>query len=189
MICFLVLIFISGNSIAQTELTGAVGLSFGISTENVKSIMSKRSGTVDQSGPNYLSYNDVMIGTKKADILFLQFVNNKLHTIKAMFLPEFEAKTQDLYDELKEIITSKYGKSESYRNFKTPYEDGDGYEMQAVKLGKADISSYWKFPSDRIISLNIESTEKIIFVSMVYQDGKLFQEVKQKQENKNMNDF
>lgn len=48
------------------------------------------------------------------------------------------------YKEYTDIITNKYGsRSKEYKFFESPYEDGDGYELIALKVGKATYSTYW----------------------------------------------
>jgi hypothetical protein len=190
---FLVLMVIITNSLIaqseQTELAGALGLTFGMNATSVKDIMGKKGSTLREATPEIITYENVQIGTKKADLLSFHIVNDKLHTIKALFISEIEAKTQDIYDDLKNILGSKYGEPKSYRDFTDPYKDGDGYEMQAVRLGKAAIESYWSFKNDKVIALEIRALKTEMYVSLVYQDSKLFEEVKAKQGIKNKADF
>ena len=40
------------------------------------------------------------------------------------------------YKEFKSLLTSKYGKGSSYENFTSPYYDGDGYEMTALRTNR-----------------------------------------------------
>ena len=48
------------------------------------------------------------------------------------------------YFELVEVLTKKYGEPTSrYSSFKSPYEEGDGYEMSAVQLEKCNYSTFW----------------------------------------------
>ena len=190
---FLGLMVIITNSLIaqseQTELAGALGLTFGMNATSVKDIMGKKGSTLREATPEIITYENVQIGTKKADLLSFHIVNDKLHTIKALFISEIEAKTQDIYDDLKNILASKYGEPKSYRDFTDPYKNGDGYEMQAVRLGKAAIESYWSFKNDKVIALEIRALKTEMYVSLVYQDSKLFEEVKAKQGIKNKADF
>jgi hypothetical protein len=63
-----------------------------------------------------------------------------------VYLPEqtswYSLKNQ--YEEYLEIMTSKYGRpNSSYSSFITPYYEGDGYELSALKLEKCIYSAFW----------------------------------------------
>lgn len=45
------------------------------------------------------------------------------------------------YLSFKKSYTEKYGKPKSYEFFKNPYYEGDGYELQALKLDKCTFAS------------------------------------------------
>ncbi len=48
------------------------------------------------------------------------------------------------YNEYLDLLIAKYGKPEhTYAFFESPYEDGDGYEMNAVSLEKCHYSAFW----------------------------------------------
>ena len=54
----------------------------------------------------------------------------------------FEA--EKTYEKMVETLTAKYGPSDSnYAFFQTPYYRGDGYETQAVEVGKARFAAFW----------------------------------------------
>lgn len=71
---------------------------------------------------------------------------------------------------------AKYPQGKSYRHFEGSYEDGDGYEIQAVRLGKGTIATYWDFSPACIIALNIKSLSDIIVVNLQYQSVELADE-------------
>lgn len=51
---------------------------------------------------------------------------------------------QSRYNEYKEKYINKYGKpTDSFAFFSSPYYDGDGYELQAIKIDKGYFSTYW----------------------------------------------
>jgi hypothetical protein len=53
-------------------------------------------------------------------------------------------KARETYVLLKETLTKKYGQPEiSYEYFNKPYYEGDGYEEQAIKLGKGRFVTFW----------------------------------------------
>lgn len=48
------------------------------------------------------------------------------------------------YTKFYDIFVEKYGQPDSkYDFFSSPYEEGDGYELQAVSLEKATFAAYW----------------------------------------------
>ena len=48
------------------------------------------------------------------------------------------------YKSFKESYMQKYGIPESFEFFSKPYEEGDGYELQALRLDKCIYASYFK---------------------------------------------
>lgn len=194
---FSALLMIVVTSFAQTELTGALGLTFGMNKDSVISVMQTKGVTPYETKDNLLSFKDVPIGTKTADRVYCYLVtdptktsNKILHTMKVVFVSDLEAHTQSLYDEIKSILETKYGKADkSYRTFQSPYTDGDGYEMQAVRVGKASISSYWNFKYENTVSIELNASGSLYYIAIFYQDATLYKEVKKEQENKNKNSF
>lgn len=161
------------NSEAPTSertLSAPIGLTFGMSKEKAKLIMLNKKAKLDvkRSLVDKLIYGNVKVGGKMTDFIVLLFVDNKLFDVSIYYF-DLEARQQENYDKLKETIDSKYGFSETYRTFKSPYKDGDGYEMQAIKVGKGSITTYWSLKNG-IISLEILETMNIC---VGYQETKL----------------
>lgn len=73
------------------------------------------------------------------------------------------------YFEFKELYTSKYGKpSKVVERFKDPYYEGDGYEMQALKLDKCVYASIFDLPNGQVyLGMGSDTT-----VSLYYVDSK-----------------
>jgi hypothetical protein len=90
----------------------------------------------------------------------------------------------DDYNEVKKIITDKYGEPDKgYEFFKDPYTLGDGYELQAVRLEKCFYLQVWKanakFPNQTLaVRIN-----KGLYVSLVYENDEIMaqREIEQKQ--------
>jgi len=178
---FLLIVF-STSLIAQPELTGAMGITFGMNANSVKRIMVQKGGIVIPSTNGNLTITNITMGTMRPGIVICKFVSNKLFDISICFIPTLEAKTQELYDEISGIIVSKYGEGKSFKNFKGIYSDGDGYEMQAVKLGNADIATYWSyFLNKNIIALQICPLSENLYIKLTYQDDKLAAEAEKQQ--------
>ncbi len=55
------------------------------------------------------------------------------------------------YSAIQELCTSKYGKPLlSLRSFDSPYYEGDGYEISAIKLGKCTYADIWEVDNGKI---------------------------------------
>lgn len=72
------------------------------------------------------------------------------------------------YDKYYTIFKEKYGEPDSeFSFFSSPYEDGDGYEMTAVRLEKATFASYWLKRSNTTIAVSISKWRQ---VEVVYEN-------------------
>ena len=163
-------------------LKGPIGLSFGSSKDQVREVILRKGGKLDlqNSKRDVLFFDNVTIGLRKSVFVRGDFVDNKLYQVDAYF-STLEAQTQSLFDAIKSDLEGKYGIGSCYRNFKGSYYDGDGFEMQAVKLGNATISCFWlSFKDNSAITVEITTN---LSVRLRYQDGKLVDE-KIKQQNK-----
>ena len=73
------------------------------------------------------------------------------------------------YFEFKELYTSKYGKpSKAAERFYDPYYEGDGYEMQALKLDKCLYASLFDLSNGTVL-LTMSDSAKVM---MYYTDSK-----------------
>ena len=71
------------------------------------------------------------------------------------------------YNDIKDSYIGKYGvQTNNYHFFVKPYYEGDGYEMQAVKLDKCRYGSFWDKEDGNIMI----SIEKFAQISITYQD-------------------
>jgi hypothetical protein len=184
----ILLVLIMASSLllsAQSELTGAIGLTFGMNKNAVKGFIVQKGGTIENAKGGTLLITNVTMDTKRPVMVMCKFVNYRLFEISAYFIPSLEDKTQELYDEINGIVESKYGKGQSFRDFKGIYEDGDGFEMQAVKTGNASIATYWRnFINSNVICLEIYSLSDNLYVRLTYQDGNLAAKVEKQKAKK-----
>jgi hypothetical protein len=184
LICISVMLFTAIASYSQSNLNPPIGLTWGSTVESTKQVLNKL-GTFgeisDASYGKFLRYDKVAIGTTSADVVFLKFTNNKLFEIKIAYYVE-DADIQSKYDQICQIITSKYGKGNEYRTFKYPYEDkASDFEM-AVKGGYADISTFWiDMFTDGAITVEINKIPGII---LGYQNSDLFKEARKASDSK-----
>lgn len=83
------------------------------------------------------------------------------------------------YERYKLLLTEKYGTPESYEYFKEPYYEGDGYEMQAVKLEKVTYISFWnKQESNLGLFLTISQFEQLQISYENTKNGEIYEKEK-----------
>lgn len=94
--------------------------------------------------------------------------HNNIHTIMVIFDEKKSwSALKSSFFQLKELYTEKYGKpTRQFSDFEEPYYEGDGYEMQAVKLDKTRYASIYELENGDII-LTITSECNVI---AVYED-------------------
>lgn len=178
----------------KKSLDGFWGMTFGSSmAECKKNILAKEGATIDNknSSETVLIIDGAIFGGRKTDFISLEFITNKLHTARVFYPKTLEAKVEELYSEIKSEINSKYYTTKvDFRNFKSPYRDGDGYDTQAIRLGKGTVAAFWKFKRsdefENLISLEIKED---LIVSLSYQDGKLIKEAVQKRKSESSKDY
>jgi hypothetical protein len=66
------------------------------------------------------------------------------------------------YHSFKANFTAKYGTPRSYEYFSDPYYEGDGYEMQAVRLEECTYVSFWTIPEGHL-KVEISKFEQLYF--------------------------
>lgn len=105
----------------------------------------------------------------------------------SVFLKKSYTSWYSLKSEYKRIVdsyTEKYGfPTDKYEFFSRPYYEGDGYEIQALKVGKCTYSNFWMNVEEGNIEISMTQSAKI---KIGYEDlinGEKQEEEKQKQIN------
>ena len=81
--------------------------------------------------------------------------------------------TRSRYEDFIEKYTNKYGApTDNYEFFVSPYERGDGYELQAISLEKGFYSSYWTSELGTIVVEIEAKSNSRGYVSLGYEDAK-----------------
>lgn len=122
-------------------------------------------------------------GKKFYFILFDHCQPHGLHTVKTVYDSSESSYASD-YSELVDLFKKKYGEPKSYRLFRRPFEDGDGYEWTAIRTGKASIASYWQHPSGDIISIEVSKVGAIV---LSYQSTTVFRQCQESEDNVTLN--
>lgn len=181
-----ILFAIQAKSQTKKPIDSFLGVKFGSSAAQVIAGLKLKGATVDQahSNPTFLVFNNVSLGRRKASIFYVRLVDNKAYQATFLFDQEIEAKAIDYYNDLVADINDVYGTGKSYKTFKSPYEDGDGYEITAIKTGKAEYTTYWI--DENAISAEINTD---VAIKLTYQDSNLIKLAVQKQKDKDKSDF
>ena len=71
---------------------------------------------------------------------------------------------RDEYEKFVEILTEKYGSAtNTYKQFISPYYEGDGYEMSAISLEKCIYASIWIDKSNLNLAVEISKYSQVKF--------------------------
>lgn len=73
------------------------------------------------------------------------------------------------YNTIKELMVNKYGKPKSAVKFSRPYEDGDGYELLALKTDKLLVADIWENVNGMTITMTMN---KSCFFRLIYASNK-----------------
>lgn len=166
----------------EKDLNEFLGIPWTSSASSAKSIMLKRPNvTFDAKNSDSVSlfFDGGTFAGQPVSFFQLIFSKEGFHTAKVFLKKTLESKVISRYREACDLIAEKYGKPDhDFYMFDSPYYDGDGYETQAIRLGKATVSSYWKFPvdgkKDNILGVSIAED---LYVTIVYQNGEMISRV------------
>ena len=114
------------------------------------------------------------------------FLNNKLVKVLVNLITEDE-QCINIFVKVLNGLKEKYGHHDDYTyEFQSPYYSGDGYETQAIALGRAKIMCFWRNEeSGEFLTTKIN---KDLTVSIIY-ESKLFAEYAEKQQQKEKDQF
>lgn len=96
--------------------------------------------------------------------------SHKVYTIAISFEKQSSwSSIKSRYFDFKELYTSKYGKpSKVIERFKDPYYEGDGYEMQALKLDKCTYASIFDLPNGKVyLGMGSDTTVSLFYVDSI----------------------
>lgn len=102
-----------------------------------------------------------IVGTKKAKIVYMVSV-----IFDRKYTSWYSLKSD--YNDIRDSYIGKYGMpAKDYHFFDSPYYEGDGYEMQAVRLEKCNYLCFWNDMEEGDIMISIMKDSRI---SISYQD-------------------
>lgn len=151
-------VFMSFNSLAED--TGPVfsGIPWGSSSTKVISELKKANFTSDCNWAFDEDGDIKFIGNIMGypSVNYALFVNDKLLKMSIKLITKDEV-VFAAYEEASKVLVSKYGQpTKKYAFFSSPYYSGDGYEEQAVRLGKGHFIAFWG------TMLSVSITDKLI---------------------------
>jgi hypothetical protein len=154
-----VLLMVPSLMVAQQRSLTFASIPWGAGAAAVKQGMSQQGLTftkIDEDGD--LNFKGTLVGYSATAIALLNPAGQLVKTIVLIYVDD--AKARQEYRDMKDVLSTKYGApSNCFEYFKSPYEEGDGYEEQAIKLSKAVFTCFWGDPShatgDGSISLEI----------------------------------
>lgn len=81
------------------------------------------------------------------------------------------AKAKSLYMEIRKDLDKKYTLDSRSESFERPYYDGDGFEIQAFNLWKAQYSSYYKNKYGRVNLYIMQGYKDEVSLNIAYIDN------------------
>lgn len=167
----LLLVLFSGNTLAKeqyvgTPMPGFQDIPWRANEETIKDAMEDKGIKYDETrnsdGIKLVFFKGKYAGN---DALYaFKLYNDEMWEalILAVDIPNYKIIGE--WNNLKNLLIDKYGRPyKDFYFFQSPYYEGDGYETQAIRLGKGFASTYWKRPDgngDNVI-LTCEITEDL----------------------------
>ena len=178
-------------------LEGFLGFKFGLNADSIKKAMLLKPGCkIDQdSKKNILIFKGVSFAGRETQFISFEFVNDKFFMATVMISSPIEFKTVALYNDIRSDLNTKYfPASKTVETYELPYKKGDNNSDVAIKLGKANFSSYWYFKNPKSARKDIQNSISLtitfkMLIKIVYQDGVLNNEDQELLKRKNIQDY
>ena len=142
---------------------------FGISAARVTQLLEKRGYTpkgVDEDGD--YTYMGSMMGAPT--MVYAMMGEGRLARMLVVVGTD-DADARPTYAKMRETLLGKYGRPDvSLEEYDRPYRAGDGREDEAVKKGKARITTVWRPTANSSPSLGIRVTRNLA-VSLSYESS------------------
>ncbi|RKR84903.1 hypothetical protein BDD43_5156 [Mucilaginibacter gracilis] len=160
------------NPNEKKSIDGFWGIPFGSSAETVKATMASKGGRFDKenSKADQLYFFDAVFTGRKTGAISASIIDNKFYQAGVSFPELEEIHIISTFDAMVSELSDVYGNPKIVKNFQEPYKEGDGYEVQAIKLGKASYYAQWTTNNGNTIFVQISSKGRI---SLFYTDTAL----------------
>jgi hypothetical protein len=186
---FIALLLIPFLGISQTTkpIDGFLGIKFGSDAATVKAAIKAKGGLflASKSTTELLKFTGVKLGHRASSLFAVKLVDNKAYEADFFFDPELEAKIIDEYDALASDLNDVYGKGTATKTFKSPYADGDGFEITAIQSGNADYQTIWESGENTLSEVIVSEMS----IELTYQNGPLIDKAIAKDKAKEKSDY
>lgn len=143
------------------SVNGMLGISFGKTKAECVALMKSKGYSYVPKKSDYLTFNNIKFAGRTNASASFYFHKNKFYHGLVIITPSQMPKALDEYNNVVGTLEEKYGPSDPIREYKYPYEDGDGHEMTALKGGYATITDLWKGVDPGIIFTKITESALI----------------------------
>jgi hypothetical protein len=153
-------------SLCRAEGATFAELTWGASREETIKQLERKgfSSSLDKGGD--IKFNGQLLGYKTDGLALL--AGKRLSKV-VVNLQTPDKKAREVYKSLKDTLTKKYGEAEnSFEYFNEPYYEGDGYEEQAIKLGKGKFATFW--PNGIYLQISDALTVKITYEGPLWEE-------------------
>ena len=149
------------------------GVSISGHLDNFKSELEKIGYRCEYSNDNHTRMSGEYAG-RKVNLSILITSMTKLVYLLLIDIKEDDwQKSKEIYNSIRDQLSEKYGQpSEVIEEFEEPYEDGDGYEFDALEMGQGSYFSNYHLPQGRIcVAINCHAVENEDTGEITYDKG------------------
>ena len=149
------------------------GVSISGHLDNFKSELEKIGYRCEYSNDNHTRMSGEYAG-RKVNLSILITSMTKLVYLLLIDIKEDDwQKSKEIYNSIRDQLSEKYGQpSEVIEEFEEPYEDGDGYEFDALEMGQGCYFSNYHLPQGRIcVAINCHAVEDEDTGEITYDKG------------------
>lgn len=160
------------NANEKKSIEGFWGIIFGASPAEVKTSVAAKGGkfSADDSKSDEFVFTDALFTQRTTTFIETRFINDKFYQAIVAFPETTDTQLIPSFNTIITELENVYGPATITKDFEQPYHDGDGYEVQAIKLGKATYIAKWKTNNGNTISIQINKAGNI---SLFYTDTTL----------------
>ena len=174
------------------RIEGFYGIKFGSTKAQSMETMKAKGAVQDVplTTENRVVYKSLTFAGRKSNLAAIYFVDDKLYQGTVFFIANNDNEALKLFDEVVNEIGELYPSQDVFKSFKSPYEEGDGHEVTAIKLGYATYTAFWNTPgsgeSENFVSLEVTTEMNL---KLTYQDGNLIKIVGERSKAKKAKDY
>lgn len=169
-ILFFVLGLLIGSLTISAEHAVFAGVELGCNKSDFVNAMKQKGFTINNEDESSLMMvGGSFAGFHDCEIVIICTKSGKVAKV-TVYLPKETSwiSIKGQFNTIKDLYTNKYGNPEGdYHFFVSPYSEGDGYEMTAVKVEKCHYASFFKLDGYSIMV----SISKYQQVKIVYEDN------------------